>query len=44
MLLQAARLSRIGNWLRDPTYDEPIAIMAIYIGKGFKVSARSVPA
>jgi len=39
MLLQAACLSRIGNWLRNPDCDDkdrPIAIMAIYIDEGFR--------
>jgi hypothetical protein len=36
MLLQAACLARIGNWLRDPTHNEPIVIMAIYIDDQFK--------
>ena len=36
MLLQGACYSRIGNWLRDPTHDKPIVIMAIYIDKQFK--------
>ncbi len=35
MLLQAACISRIGNWLRASTPNEPIVIMAIYIDKHF---------
>jgi hypothetical protein len=35
MLLQAACFSRISNWLRGPTHDKPIVIMAIYIDKDF---------
>ncbi len=36
MLLQAACISRIGNWLRASTSDKPIIIMAVYIDKEFK--------
>ncbi|KAH9964146.1 kinase-like domain-containing protein [Russula dissimulans] len=36
MLLQAACISRIGNWLRASTSDKPIVIMAIYIDKQFQ--------
>jgi hypothetical protein len=35
MLLQAACISRIGNWLRAPTPGKPIVIMAIYIDEFF---------
>jgi hypothetical protein len=35
MLLKAACIARIGNWLRDSTHSEPIVIMAIYIDKNF---------
>ncbi|KAH9957699.1 kinase-like domain-containing protein [Russula dissimulans] len=36
MLLQAASITRIGNWLRASTSDKPIVIMAIYIDERFK--------
>jgi hypothetical protein len=36
MLLQAACISRIGNWLRASTPGKPVVIMAIYIDKDFK--------
>jgi hypothetical protein len=36
MLLQAACISRIGNWLRASAPGKPIVIMAIYIDKDFK--------
>lgn len=36
MLLQASCLARIGNWLRAPTHNKPVVIMAIYIDKDFK--------
>ena len=35
MLLQAACISRIGNWLQTSTPRKPIVIMAIYIDKDF---------
>ena len=35
MLLQAACIVRIGNWLRASTSGKPIVIMAIYIDKHF---------
>jgi len=35
MLLQAGCLSRIANWLRASTSNEPIVIMAIYINEKF---------
>ena len=35
MLLQAACLSRIGNWLRASPSGKPIVIMAIYVDKDF---------
>jgi len=36
MLLQAACVSRIGNWLRASTSNEPIVVMAIYIDRQFR--------
>lgn len=36
MLLQAACISRIGNWLRASATRKPIVIMAIYVDKDFK--------
>ena len=42
MLLQAACISRIGNWLRAPTSEKPIVIMAIYIDKHFTVMLVSI--
>lgn len=35
MLLQAACMSRIGNWLRGSSNEDLIVIMAIYIDKHF---------
>jgi hypothetical protein len=42
MLLQAACISRIGNWLRASTNHKPIVIMAIYIDKTLKVRQHLV--
>jgi hypothetical protein len=35
MLLQAACICQIGNWLRGSSNGDPIVIMAIYIDKDF---------
>ncbi len=36
LLLQASCICRIGNWLRAPTSEAPVIIMAVYIDSSYQ--------